>query len=41
VVMTFLHRKFGHQISLGADINTLAEDLSNPPWRNTDENDGS
>ncbi len=41
VVMTFLHRKFGHQISLGIDINTLAEDLSNPPWRNTEENDGS
>ncbi len=31
VVMSLLHSKLGHPISIGMDINTLAENLANPP----------
>jgi len=34
VVMTLLYHKLGHPVSTGMDINTLAERLSDPPWRN-------
>ena len=34
IVMTLLYRKLGHSVSVGTEINTLAEQLSNPPWRN-------
>lgn len=37
VVMTLLHKKLGHRISLGKDIHTLAEELASPPWHNKEE----
>jgi len=37
VVMMLLYRKLGHPISVGMDINTLAEGLSNLLWREASE----